>query len=126
MNKAELIELISGKVGVSKKETEDIVDTMISTIVDKLKNGEEVTLTGFGAFSARTRKGRIGVNPRNPSEKINIPSVVVPKFKAGKNLKEALKGGGKSSEHEVPVDAPASVQEESQATETSEENSSEE
>ena len=112
MNKAELIELISGKVGVSKKETEDIVDTMIETIVDQLKNGEEVTLTGFGAFSARTRKGRVGVNPRNPSEKIDIPSVVVPKFKAGKNLKEALKGGGSSPAPETPPDSPAPAQEE--------------
>jgi len=91
MNKAELIETISEKVGVSKKETEDVIDTMLDTIIAKLKEGQEVTLTGFGAFSARTRKGRVGVNPRNPSEKIDIPSVTVPKFKAGKNLKESLK-----------------------------------
>ena len=91
MNKAELIEVISEKVGISKKETEGVIDTMLDTIVAKLKEGQEVTLTGFGAFSARTRKGRIGVNPRNPSEKIEIPSVTVPKFKAGKNLKESLK-----------------------------------
>ncbi|MDD2807696.1 MAG: HU family DNA-binding protein [Patescibacteria group bacterium] len=91
MNKADLIDEISNKVGVSKKEVEDVIDTLTKTIIDKLKAGQEVTLTGFGAFSARTRKGRIGVNPRNPSEKIDIPSVTVPKFKAGKNLKEALK-----------------------------------
>lgn len=91
MNKAELIESIAGKVGVSKKEVEDVIDSMTETITAQLKGGSEVTLTGFGAFSARTRKGRVGVNPRNPSEKIDIPSVVVPKFKAGKNLKEALK-----------------------------------
>jgi DNA-binding protein HU-beta len=91
MNKAELIEVIADKVGVSKKETEDVIDTMLQTVIERLKDGQEVTLTGFGAFSARTRKGRIGVNPRNPSEKIDIPSVTVPKFKAGKNLKEALK-----------------------------------
>lgn len=104
MNKAELIDAISEKVGVPKKETEDIIDSMLDTIVDQLKAGQEVTLTGFGAFSARTRKGRVGVNPRNPSEKIDIPSVVVPKFKAGKNLKEALKGGGsKSPEASTPA-----------------------
>lgn len=96
MNKADLIEAISAKVGVPKKETEDIIDSMLDIIVDKLKAGQEVTLTGFGAFSARTRKGRVGVNPRNPQEKIDIPSVTVPKFKAGKNLKEALKGGSSS------------------------------
>lgn len=101
MNKAELIEVISDKVGISKKDTEGVIDTMTATIIEKLKSGGEVTLTGFGAFSARTRKGRIGVNPRNPQEKIKIPSVVVPKFKAGKNLKEALKNG------DVPASSPA-------------------
>lgn len=103
MNKAELIEVISEKVGISKKQTEDVIDTMIDTIVTKLKASDEVTLTGFGAFSARTRKGRVGVNPRNPDEKIEIPSVVVPKFKAGKNLKEALKGGGKAKGEPKPA-----------------------
>ena len=91
MNKAELIDAISSQTGVNKKDVEEVIDKMTSTIIDKLKEGGEVTLTGFGAFSARTRKGRVGVNPRNPSEKIDIPSVTVPKFKAGKNLKEALK-----------------------------------
>ena len=91
MNKAELIEAISQKVGISKKEAEESIDCLTQTIIEKIKAGDEVTITGFGAFSARTRKGRTGVNPRNPSQKIEIPSVNVPKFKAGKNLKEALK-----------------------------------
>lgn len=98
MNKAELIETISQKTNVTKKEVEDIIDVMLETITEKINGGDEVTLTGFGAFSARTRKGRIGVNPRNPSEKIDIPPVKVPKFKAGKNLKEALKGKGSKTE----------------------------
>lgn len=109
MNKADLIESISVKTSVSKKEVEDVIDTMLSTIIEKIKGGDEVTLTGFGAFSARTRKGRIGVNPRNPSEKIEIHSVTVPKFKAGKNLKEALKGKSTKAEakpvEEKPVEA---------------------
>lgn len=91
MNKAGLIEVISQKVGISKKEAEEALDCLTDTITENLKQGKEVTLTGFGAFSARTRKGRVGVNPRNISEKIEIPSVTVAKFKAGKNLKEALK-----------------------------------
>ncbi len=104
MNKAELIEAVSSKVGVAKKETEDIIDSMLDIIVEKLKQSQEVTLTGFGAFSARSRKGRVGVNPRNPAEKIDIPSVVVPKFKAGKNLKEALKGGHKTPAPAAPAE----------------------
>lgn len=117
MNKAELIDAISEKVGVPKKETESIIDSMLNIIVDKLKAGQEVTLTGFGAFSARTRKGRVGVNPRNPSEKIDIPSVVVPKFKAGKNLKEALKGGGSSSSESSAPAAPETSSESSESAE---------
>ncbi len=116
MNKAELIDVISGKVGVSKKETEDVIDTMVDTIIAKLKEGDEVTLTGFGAFSARTRKGRIGVNPRNPEEKIDIPSVVVPKFKAGKNLKEALKGKRNKVEENIESEKEI-IKEQSSATE---------
>ena len=56
-----------------------------------VKKGEEVVLTGFGAFSVKQRAARTGVNPQNPSEKIQIPAVKVPKFKSGKALKDALK-----------------------------------
>ncbi len=91
MNKAELIHLIAERVGVSKKQTEDMVETLISTIMDTLVKGGEVTLAGFGTFSARVRKGRIGVNPQHPEQKIQIAAVTVPKFKAGKTLKDTLK-----------------------------------
>lgn len=91
MNKAQLVDVIASKVGISKRQAEQVLDCMTETITEKIKAGEEVTLTGFGAFSARTRKGRIGVNPRNVSEQITIPPVKVAKFKTGKNLKEALK-----------------------------------
>lgn len=92
MNKAELIDVIAQKVGVSKRQAEDTIDCITQTITDTIKGGGEVTITGFGAFSAKQRAGRTGVNPRNPTEKIQIPSVMVPKFKAGKALKDALKG----------------------------------
>lgn len=91
MNKAELIETVADKAGVSRKQAEDMVEAMVETIISTLKAGGEVTITGFGAFMAKTREGRMGVNPQNPSEKIQIPTVVVPKFKAGKALKDALK-----------------------------------
>ena len=91
MNKAELSDVIAQKVGITKKQAEEVIDCLTQTIVEKIKAGEEVTITGFGAFSARTRKGRVGVNPRNPQEKIEIQPVKVAKFKAGKNLKESLK-----------------------------------
>jgi len=91
MNKAELAEVISSKFGGTKKQAEEILEFITHTITEHIKKGGEVTLTGFGTFSARQRKGRVGVNPRNPSEKIDIPSVRVAKFKAGKNLKDTLK-----------------------------------
>jgi len=91
MNKAELIDVLATKLGLSKKQAEDAVNLTFETIIHVLKAGGEVTVTGFGAFEARIRKGRLGVNPRNPTEHIQIPSVRVPKFKAGKTLKDALR-----------------------------------
>ena len=91
MNKAQLIETVAIKAGVSKKEAEDVMQALINLIIERLKQNKEVTLTGFGTFSARTRNARMGVNPQNPKERIEIPTVIVPKFKAGKTLKDALK-----------------------------------
>ncbi len=91
MNKAELAQKIAEKVGLSKKEGEAMVEALTDIITETIKNNGEVTIAGFGAFSAKTRAGRVGVNPQNPSEKIQIPPVRVPKFKAGKGLKDALK-----------------------------------
>lgn len=101
MNKAELINILSERIGISKKQTEELMDLMLDTITKTIKRGEEVTLTGFGTFSSRIRAARMGVNPQNPSEKIQIPEVRVPKFKAGKTLKDELKkpdGGSMQSE----------------------------
>ncbi|MFA5133540.1 MAG: HU family DNA-binding protein [Patescibacteria group bacterium] len=95
MNKTQLAQALSEKVGgVSKAQAEKVLDEMTKLITENLIKGEEVVLAGFGAFSSRKRKGRIGVNPRNVKEQIEIPSVLVAKFKAGKNLKDALKKSG--------------------------------
>ncbi|MBT6690973.1 HU family DNA-binding protein [Candidatus Parcubacteria bacterium] len=91
MNKAQLIETVAIKAGVSKKEAEDVLQALEDVVIERLKQGKEVTLTGFGTFSARTRNARMGVNPQNPKERIQIPTVIVPKFKAGKTLKDSLK-----------------------------------
>ncbi len=92
MNKAELASHIADRLGISKKIAEDLVAAFEDITTAALVAGEEVTIAGFGTFSAKTRAGRMGVNPQKPTEKIQIPSVVVPKFKAGKALKDALKG----------------------------------
>ncbi len=91
MNKAELAQAIADKVGVSKKEGEEMVASFVEIVTSTLTAGGQVSIAGFGAFSAKQRAGRIGVNPQNPKEKIQIPPVIVPKFKAGKGLKDALK-----------------------------------
>lgn len=91
MNKIEFIEKLAAKSGVSKKEAEHFLNSMVDLIIASLKAGEEVTITGFGTFSARERHARMGVNPQNPTEPMKIPSVTVPKFKAGKTLKDSLK-----------------------------------
>lgn len=91
MNKASLAQAIADKVGLNKKDGEDVVAAFASIITKELVSGNDVTISGFGAFSAKTRAGRVGVNPQNPTEKIQIPPVTVPKFKAGKALKDSLK-----------------------------------
>lgn len=91
MNKAELINQIAQKVGVSKKQAEDMLDAFEQITIAALQRGEEVTLTGFGTFIAKVRSARGGVNPQNPSERIQIPEVTIPKFRAGKTLKDSLK-----------------------------------
>jgi DNA-binding protein HU-beta len=91
MNKAALIDVLAERLGTGKTEAEKMIHTLVDVITETIKNGDEVTITGFGSFSVRERKGRIGVNPRNLSQQINIPPVRVPKFKAGKSLKEAVR-----------------------------------
>jgi len=92
MNKASLIERIAAEAAVSKKESERMLESLVKIIIDELKAGNEVTITGFGTFLARKRHARGGVNPQRPSERIQIPEVTVAKFKTGKTLKDALKG----------------------------------
>lgn len=91
MNKTELIDALADKTGLAKSEAEKAINSFVELVTDQLKAGKEVTLTGFGSFMAKRREARMGVNPQNPSEKIQIPAVTVPKFKAGKSLKDALK-----------------------------------
>ena len=92
MNKASLIERIAAEAAVSKKDSERMLESLVKIIISELKAGNEVTITGFGTFLSRIRHARGGVNPQNPSERIQIPEVKVAKFKTGKTLKDALKG----------------------------------
>ena len=89
MTKDELIEEIA-KVCDSKRQAGDAVNAVLDTITSALSKGQEVIITGFGKFSVSKRAARMGVNPRT-GEKIKIKATTVPKFKAGKNLKDAVR-----------------------------------
>ena len=99
MNKADLIAVLSEKTTLGKDQVEKVLTAFEEVIIASLQSGQEVTLTGFGTFLAKKREARMAVNPRNPSEKINVPAVTVPKFKAGKNLKDALKNSAAEPTH---------------------------
>jgi DNA-binding protein HU-beta len=90
MNKMGLVDAVHMKIGGTKKTAEDAVDTVFDTITNALAKGEEVNVAGFGAFVAKKRAARMGVNPRT-GEKIQIGATVTPKFRAGKALKAAVK-----------------------------------
>lgn len=107
MNKATLIETVAAKAGVAKQQAEGVIEALLTVTMDTIKSGGEVTLTGFGTFSARVRKGREGINPRTKAS-ITIQPVKVVKFKAGKVLKETLKAS-QSAASVTPPPAPPSA-----------------
>jgi len=89
MNKAELINAVAEKAGLSKKDTETAVNAVIDTIAAALAAGDKVQLVGFGAFEVKARAERIGRNPKT-KESIKIPASKAPVFKPGKALKDIV------------------------------------
>ena len=90
MNKAELVEAVSDKTGITKKQAGNVIDAITDTVKETLSKGERITLVDFGTFQVRQRKAREGRNPRT-GKKLEIPAKKVPKFRAGKNLREAVR-----------------------------------
>jgi len=91
MNKTDLINAISAKSGLNKKNSEAALNAFISSVEDALKNGDKVVLVGFGTFEVRKRAERKGRNPQT-KEEIIIPASAAPVFKAGKGLKDKVNG----------------------------------
>ena len=89
MNKAELINAVAASADCSKKDAEAVITAALATITAALKEGDKVQLVGFGSFEVKKRAARIGRNPKT-KESIEIPASVVPVFKAGKALKDAV------------------------------------
>ena len=91
MTKQDLVNAASNVASVTKKAAGEVLDAVLAHITKSLKRGESVTITGFGTFRVSKRQARTGVNPRNPSQKIKIPAMKLPAFKAGKSLKDAVR-----------------------------------
>lgn len=89
-NKADLVDKVADKTGLTKKDSNAAVEAVFDSIQEFLAENEKVQLIGFGTFEVRERAARKGRNPQT-GEEIQIPATKVPAFKAGKNLKEAVK-----------------------------------
>ncbi len=90
MNKAGIVDALHAILGGTKVQAEQAVDTVINSIIDSLKKGDEVSIAGLGIFSVKERAARDARNPRT-GETIKVPAMKVPKFRAAKALKDAVK-----------------------------------
>lgn len=91
MTKGDLVAGAAQAAGVTKKAAGEVLEAVLDMVTKSLKKGENVTITGFGTFRISKRAARTGVNPRNPGQKIKIPAMNLPAFKAGKSLKDAVR-----------------------------------
>ncbi len=91
MNKTELIGKVAERAGMTKKDTEKVVNTLIDVVQDTLGKGDTVAILGFGTFLSRERPAREGRNPRT-GETIQIPASRVPVFRPGRGLKDSVVG----------------------------------
>ena len=89
-NKMDFVEKVAATIGSTKADAERAVEAIIAMITSSLQSGQEVSIAGLGIFEAKTRAGRTGRNPRT-GETIQIKAMRVPKFRASKTLKDAVK-----------------------------------
>ena len=89
MNKMELIQEVSERAGLAKKDAEKALNALLDTVADTLASGDKVQLVGFGSFETKAREARTGRNPKT-KESIKIPASKVPVFKPGKALKDVV------------------------------------
>lgn len=90
MNKSQLVEQIAQATSLSKANVEGILNCTIDSIRKAVKKGDDVTLVGFGTFTKSKRKARTGRNPQTGQE-IKIPAMTVPKFRPGREFKDAVR-----------------------------------
>ncbi len=90
INKDMLVHAIVEKTDLSKRDVGAVIEAFVDVITTELRAGNKITVTGFGTFRVSNRAARVGINPQTKA-KINIPAMTVPKFTAGKTLKDAVK-----------------------------------
>ncbi len=90
MNKADIVEAVHAKLGGTKVVAEEVVDLVFDSITNSLKKEDEASIAGFGIFLVKHRAARQARNPRT-GEMVSVAATKVPKFRAGKALKEAVK-----------------------------------
>src|SRR5688500_1236518 len=91
MTKADLISIVAEKLKITQVQSSIIVEAALRSVVNALRNGEEVEIRGFGSFRFRNRAPRKGRNPKT-GEKVDVPPKKIPYFKMGKELKALLNG----------------------------------
>ena len=91
MNESELVAAVANKTGVTKKDTEEVLNAFVDVVKETLKAEEKVQMIGFGTFECKKRAERTARNPRTQTE-VTIPASKTAVFKAGKALKDAVNG----------------------------------
>ncbi len=89
MTKADIVDVIASATGLTKVETEAVVDGFISTVIDAMKEGKNIEIRGFGSFKVKKRKGRVARNPRT-GEQVMVDEHFVPIFKVSKDVKHLV------------------------------------
>jgi DNA-binding protein HU-beta len=90
MNLTELVEIVSAKTGLSKEKSKNTIKAVLETVSTEVKKGGRVTIIGFGAFFTTNRRARLGRNPQT-GEDIRIPATRIPRFRPGKEFKQAVR-----------------------------------
>jgi len=90
MTKQQLVETLAAETNTTKRQTEKTLGALVAIIERTVAKGEKVSVTGFGTFDLGKRAARRGVNPQTGAE-IHIPEMAMPRFRAGKRLKETIR-----------------------------------
>ncbi len=98
MTKADIVDVIASATGLTKVETEAVVDGFITTVISAMRDGKNIEIRGFGSFKVKKRKSRIARNPRTGAQ-VNVDEHYVPIFKVSKEMKQTVNENLKKGQH---------------------------